>query len=146
MKTAERYYGSGGNCLGKISLVKSAMQIARYGGIKFRRASDVNIVTGFFLPLCFYFLMLGHQEVLAAPARVEGRVKCYKSVGKNECFFTIWLTGEDHKDTSSKKAKKWGVYSTEIPDFNFARNGLDNPDFRVRQADVNTRQPLVSRE
>jgi ATP-dependent protease ClpP protease subunit len=99
MKTAERYYRSGGNCLGKISLVKSVMQIARYGGIEFRRASDINIVTGFFLPLCFYFLMLGHQEVLAAPARVEGRVKCYKSVGNNECYFTIWLTGEIDSST-----------------------------------------------
>jgi hypothetical protein len=60
-------------------------------------SADPPIPTPF---LCFYFLMLGRQEVLAAPARVEGRVKCYKSLGKNECYFTIWLTGEMFRVTS----------------------------------------------
>jgi dGTPase len=37
------------------------------------------------------------------------------------CIKYPWL--RDNKDPNSKKAKKWGVYSTEMADFHFARNG-----------------------
>jgi ATP-dependent protease ClpP protease subunit len=43
--------------------------------------------------------MLGHQEALAEPARVEGSVNCTKFEGKNECYFKIWLTGEIDSST-----------------------------------------------